>query len=88
MVLKDNIYYNYYPFPLEVWGVLYKCTQGHYHIGVNKNLTRGMQRKVLQHELIHIREHCPVKPYIIGLDMQHSNLEREISFFIREGVKQ
>jgi hypothetical protein len=73
---ENDIYPVFVKFPMEVWGVLYKCSQGHYHVGINKNLTRNMQKKVLLHEIKHIEDHLPSSPYLIGLNMQHSELEQ------------
>jgi len=74
---ENDIYPSFVKFPMEVWGVLYKCSHGHYHIGINKNLTAEMQKKVLLHEIKHIKEDLPNSPYIIGLNMQHTEIEQE-----------
>ena len=76
MILNDNIFYTYFDFSSEIWGVVYKCSKGHYHIGINKNLAKNIQKQVLKHELTHINKHLPNKPYIIGLDMHHSDFEK------------
>jgi len=75
MVLRDDVFYTYEEFPNEIWGIVYYCTEGHYHIGINKNLTIEKQKEVLQHELNHIKNDCTTNNYIIGMDMQYSELE-------------
>jgi len=77
MVLKDmeGIFYNYENFPNEIWGLVYYCSEGHYHIGINKNLTKEKQKEIFQHELKHIKKDCKNLTYIIGIDMQYSELE-------------
>ena len=84
MVFDENIYYKLHKFPCEIWGIVYKCSFGCYHIGINKNLTREMQEKVLKHEIVHIKRDCPQKPYLIGLDMQHDDIENGFTEFWEE----
>lgn len=77
MVWAGGIFYTLYDFEDEIWGMVYKCSRGHYHIGINKNLTKEKQEEILQHELKHIKNHCPKFTYFIGINMQYSKIEKE-----------
>jgi hypothetical protein len=65
---------------------VYRCSFGCFHIGIEQNLASNIQEKVLKHELIHIKKHCPQTSYIIGLDMQHTKLEKEASIILSKDV--
>ena len=45
----------YLPFPDTVRGCVHLCDDGSYIIGINQALTDQERRKVLQHELEHIK---------------------------------
>lgn len=77
MQLTDNIFYTFCRFEMELWGVVFKSKYGTYHIGINDRLVPEIQLKVLEHELNHIENDLPHTPYIIGIDCQHLEFEKE-----------
>ena len=52
-----------------------------------KNLTKEMQKEVFLHEVEHILYDMPEKPYIIGVDMQYSEMEKRADSFVRDFKK-
>ncbi|PRX21697.1 uncharacterized protein DUF955 [Orenia metallireducens] len=65
----------------ELNGFVYRSNYGTYLIIVNKNISLELQREVLLHEIEHILYDMPEKSYTIGLDMQHSPLEKKADLF-------
>lgn len=72
-----KVYYTVDKINLCVWGFVYVCFTGHYHIIINDRLSKNQQESVLAHEIKHIRSDLPNYNYIIGIDMQHSKFEKE-----------
>jgi len=61
----------------EMLGMVYKSSRNNYYIVINKDITYELQQAVLIHEMRHIQRHMPENTYIIGLDMQHTKIEKE-----------
>ena len=74
---NDNIHLSFCDFPSEVWGVVFYCSYGCYHVGINKNLTFEIQQDVIQHEMYHIENDLCNTSRIVGIDMQHHIIEKE-----------
>ena len=74
---EEDVFVSERKFPMEVWGVVYFSSHSTYHIGINDRLPDNQKEKVLDHELNHIKNDLPNHAYIIGLDMQHTELEQE-----------
>ncbi|WP_027339283.1 ImmA/IrrE family metallo-endopeptidase [Halonatronum saccharophilum] len=65
----------------ELWGFVYRSSNHNYYIIINKDLSHEIQQKVFIHEVKHIISDMPTKPYLIGLDMQHSGFEKKADLF-------
>jgi hypothetical protein len=60
----------------KVLGMVYKTKRQRYVITLNANINHETQKKVFLHEIYHIENHLPELGYVIGIDMQHSNIEK------------
>lgn len=65
-------------------GSVYVSRKGNYHIIINNSLSKPEQQKVFFHELKHIIEDIPKMPYLIGLNMQRYEFERNADSYIKE----
>ncbi|WP_018247667.1 hypothetical protein [Orenia marismortui] len=70
----------------QLWGFVYKSSYGNYYIIINKNLSCELQKKVFIHEVKHIRDDMPSKPYFIGLNMQYSSFEKKADLFALDKI--
>ena len=68
--------------PSSIYGFVYVSKKGNYHIILNGNINYETQCSVFLHEIKHIIYDMPTIGYIIGLDMQHEELEINSMFFI------
>ena len=59
----------------SVYGFVYRSNQKGYLLVLNGNINFETQCKVFLHEIKHIINDMPYTGYIIGLDMQHTDLE-------------
>lgn len=82
----NNIYSKLFPLNLELWGFVYKSKYGDYLIVINNHLTTEMQKEVFCHEVEHIIYDMPDQGYLIGLDMQHTELEKNADKFAKSMV--
>ena len=78
---NNNIFPHIAPLPSCTWGFVYRSSGDSYYIIINKNLTCELQQEVFMHEVGHILKDFPAMPYIIGLDMQHTEMEKEAGGF-------
>ena len=56
MILDCDYTVRFAPFPLSVPALTAKDEDGHYNIYINCNLSDGMQKQALKHELEHIKQ--------------------------------
>lgn len=56
-------------------GYVYADPSGAYLVVVNKNFNVKTQQKIFLHEMVHIAIDLPDTSYIIGLDMQYTEVE-------------
>lgn len=68
--------------PAEVQGFVYLSKKNNYHLVLNGNLCAEAQYKVFCHEIKHILVDMPSMGYIVGLDMQHEDLECSADKFL------
>ena len=74
---ENNIYHKIMSLEDEIWGFVYLSSNHNYYIIIDKNLTKEMQKEVFCHEVEHIMNDLPKEGYIIGVDMQYSELEQK-----------
>lgn len=63
--------------PSSIYGFVYVSKNGNYHIILNGNINYETQCSIFLHEIKHIIYDIPTIGYIIGLDMQHEEFERQ-----------
>lgn len=73
--------------PAEVLGFVYVSRRGNCHLILNGNVNYKNQCKTFIHEIKHIACDLPCVKYIIGLDMQHTNLEHKADVAANNIVK-
>jgi Zn-dependent peptidase ImmA (M78 family) len=78
---ENSIFHTFSPLNPEVYGFVYLSSFHKYFIIINKNLTKELQKEVFLHEVEHIIYDMPELGYIIGLDMQHSSIEKKADKF-------
>ena len=78
---SNNIYHTLISLVSEVYGFVYLSSFGYYYIIINENITKELQKEVFCHEVEHILYDMPNIPYIIGMDMQYSQIEKEADNF-------
>lgn len=61
--------------PPSVYGFVFLSKNSNYYIILNGNINYETQVRTFVHEVKHIVEDCPKHNYIIGIDMQHTELE-------------
>lgn len=66
----------------EVAAFVYHSRKGRYHIFINECLSLETKEEVLFHELCHIIEDMPEKPYYIGLNNQREEFEKRADLFL------
>lgn len=71
--IKTTIAFN---IPSVLLGFVYLSRRGNYHLILNGDVNYETQCKVFIHEVKHIAEDMPTIGYIIGLDMQHTYMEK------------
>ena len=71
----------------KVLGFVYVSRRGYYHLILNGNVNYEMQCKTFIHEIKHITYDMPKTGYIIGLDMQYSEIEKEADMMAESIVK-
>lgn len=70
-----NIHVNYIKISMEIWGIVYQGSDGHYYIAINDRIGYNQQQNVLKHELRHIEYDLPQYNYLVGVNMQYTELE-------------
>lgn len=81
---SNNIYQSFIPLSPEVYGFVYLSSYANYFIIINQNLTLELQKEVYLHEVEHIMYDMPEDGYVIGLDMQYSQMEKAADNFVKE----
>lgn len=79
----NNIYSKIFPLNFELWGFVYKSKYDDYLIVINNHLTNEMQKEVFCHEVEHILYDMPKQCYLVGIDMQHTKLEKKADKFAK-----
>lgn len=72
--IRTHIVFN---LPSTVLGFTYVSRRGNYHLLLNGNVSYRTQVKTFLHEIQHILNDIPQHSYIIGLNMEHLELEDE-----------
>jgi len=72
--IKTHIVFN---LPASVLGFTYVSRRGNYHLLLNGNVSYMTQVKTFLHEIKHILNDMPKCGYIIGINMEHLELEDE-----------
>ena len=62
-------------FPSSLLGFVFVSKKGNYYIVLNGNVNAETQLHTFVHELKHIVEDIPKHSYMLGIDMQHTELE-------------
>ncbi|MEQ2129932.1 hypothetical protein QTP99_08025 [Caldanaerobacter subterraneus KAk] len=70
--IRTHIVFN---LPSTVLGFTYVSRKGNYHLLLNGNINYRTQVKTFLHEIQHILNDMPRCGYIIGLNMEHLELE-------------
>lgn len=83
---SNNIYQGFVPLSPEVYGFVYLSSYTNYFIVINQNLTLELQKEVYLHEVEHIMYDMPEDGYVIGLDMQYSQMEKAANNFVKEVI--
>ncbi len=65
-----------------VLGFTYRSRRGRYHVFISDELSPPGVEAVLLHETYHILKHLPNIPYIIGIDMQDTEIEKEANIYV------
>lgn len=78
---ENEIYQKIMPLSPEVYGFVYLSSTQKYFVIINDSLTSELQKEVFLHEVEHIIYDMPRLGYIIGLDMQHSSIEKNADKF-------
>jgi hypothetical protein len=76
IINTDGVYIAFEKMHPSIWGFVYRDSFAEYHLIINKKLSHEKQKEIFMHEMTHINEHLPNKPYMVGLDMQHSEMEK------------
>lgn len=76
--IKTSIAFN---LPSGIHGFVYVSKRENYHIILNGNIGYEAQCRTFAHEVKHIIKDLPQVSYIIGLDMQHIEMELEAKQF-------
>ncbi|WP_039653786.1 hypothetical protein [Clostridium tyrobutyricum] len=71
--IKTTIGFN---IPSSLLGFVYVSRRGNYHLILNGSINYKTQCRVFIHEIKHITDDMPNIGYMIGLDMQHTNMEQ------------
>lgn len=61
----------------ELYGFVYECSQGHRHIVIADWLDPAARRRIFWHEMRHVIQDFPRLFYVVGLDEQWSEGEKE-----------
>ncbi|ADH59837.1 conserved hypothetical protein [Thermoanaerobacter mathranii subsp. mathranii str. A3] len=72
--IRTHIVFN---LPASVLGFTYVSRRGNYHLFLNGNVSYRTQVKTFLHEIQHILNDMPKCGYIIGINMEHLELEDE-----------
>jgi Zn-dependent peptidase ImmA (M78 family) len=70
--------------PSHVLGFVYVSRRGNYHLILNAEVSLETRVKTFVHEIKHIVCDLPKVGYMIGLDMQRSQLELEADYVAEE----
>lgn len=80
---SHNIYTAVADLGHRIWGLVYECSHGHYHIVASNWLGEYERRYLFWHEMCHIINDFPKCSYIIGLDTQYEAREKQADNLIR-----
>lgn len=84
---ENSIFHTFLPLNPEVYGFVYLSSTHKYFIIINKNLTLELQKEVYLHEVEHIMYDMPEAGYVIGMDMQYSQMEKAADQFVKENIE-
>ena len=80
---ENNIFHTFLPLSPEVYGFVYLSSTQKYFVIINDSLTSELQKEVFLHEVEHIVYDMPELGYVIGLNMQHSSIEKNADQFAK-----
>ena len=84
---ENNIYQKFIPLNPGIYGFVYLSSSHNYYVIINQNLTLELQKEVYLHEVEHIMYDMPEAGYVIGMDMQYSQIEKEADQFVKENIE-
>jgi hypothetical protein len=73
--------------PSSILGFVYLSRRGNYHLILNGEVNYKTQCKTFIHEIKHIANDMPNMGYMIGLDMEHTSMEKEADNFANKLYK-
>lgn len=76
--IKTQVAFN---LPSSMHGFVYVSKRGSYYIILNGRINYKTQCETFIHEVKHIIEDIPSIPYVIGIDMQHTEIENDTDIF-------
>ena len=81
------IYQKFIPLNPGIYGFVYFSSFQNYYVIINQNLTLELQKKVYLHEVKHIIYDMPEAGYVIGMNMQYSQMEKVTDQFVEENIE-
>ncbi|TDO92295.1 hypothetical protein DFR79_106108 [Halanaerobium saccharolyticum] len=83
---ENNIYQEFLSLSPRIYGFVYFSPFNNYYVIINKNITLELQKEVYLHEIEHILYDLPEVSYIVGVDMQHTEMENKADQFAKKKV--
>lgn len=68
----------------DVAAFVYRSRKDRFYIIIDASLSYEARLRVFFHELYHILEYMPRQGYILGMDMEHYEIEEEAEMFVKE----
>lgn len=84
LLKAHNIYTSVADLGPKVWGFVYQCSKGHYHIVAADWLGQREREMLFIHEAFHILNDFPRVNYVIGIDQQWSPRERKANLYLKD----
>ncbi len=84
--LNENISWHQVYLGEGLKGFVYLSRKGVYHIFIADTLSPEAQSEVLAHEIYHIKHDLPSGLYIIGLDVQRTDIEVKANSFAKKSA--
>lgn len=82
LLIESNVRIHIVQLSAKVYGFVYRSRMGFYHIFINELISNENKLKVLVHELIHIKRDLPEKPYLVGINMQYEEFEKDVDSIV------